>query len=334
MKSRDNDVIIYIVLFFEGRRHLMEIRITEEYDNRTIKDWLYANGVSRALITRLKSLEDGICLNGSHATVRKLMRTGDILSLLISSETKGSDIPPVELGIDIIFENDELIALNKPPHMPTHPSHGHYDDTLANGLAYIYKERGEGFVFRAVNRLDRDTSGVVLTAKNQYAASQLCELMQSGRISKTYIALLNGELEPASGIIERPIRRAAGSVMLREVCEAAAPGARSALTRYETLGRLDTEALGKVSIVKAEPITGRTHQLRVHFASLGCPIVGDGLYGTAETEPTKADRAFDRHALHAARIVIDCDEPITIDAPLPKDMELLCRDVFEGALRR
>ncbi len=299
----------------------MEITIGSEYDGRTIKDWLYENKVSRALITRLKKSEDGIRLNGSHATVRRLLATGDILSLAIADEAETSDICPVELPIEILYENEAMIALNKPPHMPTHPSHGHFEDTLANGLAHIYKSRGEKFVFRAVNRLDRDTSGVVLTAKDQYSASRLCELMQSGGISKTYIALLNGELESERGEIECPIRRVEGSVMLREVCEAEAAEARYALTRYERLDVIESERYGRISVVRAEPVTGRTHQLRVHFASLGHPIVGDGLYGTAETEPTRADIEFDRHALHAARLMIEDKSSIVIDAPLPEDIK-------------
>ena len=302
----------------------MKITITDEYGGRTIKDWLYENGVSRALITRLKKTEDGITLNGVHATVRKILTPGDILSLDLSDEPGGT-LVPAELPVRILFENDELIAIDKPPRMPTHPSHGHFEDTLANGLAYIFKERGEPFVFRAINRLDRDTSGIVLVAKSQYSASKLTSLMRSGRIHKTYTAILNGVPEKLKGEIDRPIRRAENSVMLREVCEIDAPGAKSALTRYEvTESGILLSADGSeeaVSVVRAEPVTGRTHQLRVHFASLGTPIIGDGLYGTAETVPTPADLMCDRHALHASRLVIEGGGTITIESPLPGDMK-------------
>ena len=307
----------------------MDITVTKAIDGMTVKDWLYKNGISRGLITHLKKLERGITVNGEHATVRRVLYEGDVLSLAIDdrAEDENDSLVPTEMPLDIIYEDDDMIAVNKPPNMPTHPSIGHFDDTLANGLAYYFSSRGIPFVFRAVNRLDRNTSGIVLVAKNRVSAARLGELMKSGKIQKNYVAILGGVLTPLAGEINAPIRRREASIILREVCSADAPGSKRALTAYETLAEN-----GECSIVRAEPITGRTHQLRVHFAYMGAPIVGDGMYGTAETSPTKYDREMSRHALHASALKIDLGEKqLTLNAELPRDMRLLC-DRIKGAL--
>ncbi|MBQ8508972.1 MAG: RluA family pseudouridine synthase [Clostridia bacterium] len=302
----------------------MRIVIDADFAGRTVKDWLYSHGVSRSLITRLKKLEDGITVNGEHATVRRLLACGDCLSLALSDrEADENDaLIPTPMPLDILYEDDDLIAVSKPPDMATHPSLGHFTDTLANGLCYYFHERGQPFVFRAVNRLDRDTSGIVLVAKNQLAASELTALMQCGRIRKTYIAVLNGVLNPPAGRIDANIRRREESIMLREVCTG---DGQTAVTAYETIC---AAADGSASVVRAEPITGRTHQLRVHFASRGCPIAGDGLYGSAETEPTPYDRALTRHALHAASLTVLRESgALTLNAPLPEDIRRLCEQI-------
>lgn len=305
----------------------MNITVTKELDGITVKDWLYKNGISRGLITHLKKLNDGITVNGEHATVRRVLHEGDVLSLRTDDRTEDENhaLVPTEMPLDIIYEDDDMIAVNKPPNMATHPSIGHFDDTLANGLAYYFAAQKKPFVFRAVNRLDRDTSGIVLVAKNRVSAARLGELMKSGGIKKTYIAVLNGTLTPSAGQINAPIRRREASIILREVCTGAEPDAKSALTAYETLA-----VCADASIVRAEPITGRTHQLRVHFAHKGAPIAGDGMYGTAETVPTKYDNAMSRHALHASQLEIDLGgQRLTLHADLPYDMRLLC-DRIEG----
>ena len=199
--------------------------------------------------------------------------------------------------------------------MPTHPSHGHFEDTLANGLTFLFGKRGEPFVFRAVNRLDRGTSGIVLVAKNSKAAADLSGLMKAGRIKKTYVALVNGAMS-GSGVIDRPIRRQTESIITREVCDIDLPGAKRAVSEYRVIS-----SGGGWSFVELNPVTGRTHQLRVHLSSVGHPIAGDGLYGTAETVPTALDRLFDRPALHCRRLrIFFADSDILIEAPLPDDI--------------
>ncbi len=359
----------------------MTFVINGDFNGRSVRDWLYQNGVSRALIARLKRLDDGICVNSSRVTVRYILHTGDRLSLALDdrSDDVNENLLPCELPLDIIYENDDFIALNKPAGIATHPSQGHFSDTLANGLAAHYQKLGIPFVFRAINRLDRETSGIVLCAKNQYAASRLSDELCAGRIKKTYIALLNGAPEPPSGNISVYIRRREKSVILREVSSAEAEGAKLALTEYETLastadvafsnahtgavytdgtltGAMCTDGtltgamctdnartgvmctdvthtddirasnICRAAVVRAEPLTGRTHQLRVSFAHIGAPIVGDGLYGSAETAPTALDQLASRHMLHAVSLEFSHGGThYILRAGLPGDMAELCR---------
>lgn len=301
----------------------MDIKIPAELCGITIKEWFGKNGFSGGLVTRLKKLPDGICVNGEHATVRRILREGDVLSVRCEdrAEDENGHLVPTPMELDIIYEDGDMIAVNKPPNMATHPSIGHFDDTLANGLAYYFSSKGIPFVFRAVNRLDRDTSGVVLVAKTRMAAAKLSRLMCEGRIRKTYIALLGGELTPREGCISAPIRRKDASVILREVCGEDACGAKSALTEYRTLYS------GKnASVVSAFPVTGRTHQLRVHFAHMGAPMIGDGFYGRAESCPTELDLMIKRQALHAHSLTVELDSgAVTLTAPIPEDMERVKR---------
>lgn len=293
----------------------MTTTITAEFAGKTVKDWFFSNGFSNNQIKRLKSLDDGILLNGQRVTVRRLLSPGDILSLRLEDDGDNPSLVPTELPLSILYEDENIIALDKPAGMPTHPSHGHFEDTLANGLAFLFRKRGEPFVFRAVNRLDRGTSGIVLVAKNSKAAADLSEAMKAGMIKKTYVALVNGNMS-GRGVIDRPIRRQAESIITREVCDIDLPRAKRAVSEYRVIS-----SGGGWSFVELNPVTGRTHQLRVHLSSVGHPIAGDGLYGTAETTPTALDRLFDRPALHCRRLrIFFADSDILIEAPLPDDI--------------
>lgn len=293
----------------------MTTQITDEFAGKTVKDWFFSNGFSNNQIKRLKSLDDGILLNGQRVTVRRLLSPGDTLSLRLEDDDGNPALVPTEMPLSVLYEDENIIALDKPAGMPTHPSHGHFEDTLANGLAFLFGKRGEPFIFRAVNRLDRGTSGIVLVAKNSKAAADLSELMKAGRIKKTYVALVNGAMS-GNGVIDRPIRRQTESIITREVCDIESPGAKRAISEYRVIS-----SGGGWSFVELNPVTGRTHQLRVHLSSVGRPIAGDGLYGTAETVPTALDRLFDRPALHCRRLrIFFADSDILIEAPLPDDI--------------
>ena len=290
----------------------MRIAVNKEQDGKTVLQVLKKELlISSKMLTALKKLPDGILVDGEHVTVRRILREGEILTVATEDREENENLVPTEMPLDIVFEDDDIILLNKPPMMPTHPSHGHFSDTLANGVCFHMLKKGDKpFVFRSVNRLDRNTSGLVLIAKNCLAASKLYSAMQKGLIKKNYIALLDGTLPSQSGRIDTFIRRKGKSIITREVCEEL-PDASRAVTDFEVLA-----SDGSVTAVKASPLTGRTHQLRLHFSHLGAPILGDDLYGSVSDE-------IDRHALHAASLSFPhpaTGETVVFTAPIPDDM--------------
>lgn len=294
----------------------MKFIIDEKHDGVLLRSYLKGTcRVSTRFLTRLKAREDGILVNGERVTVRYRLAAGDILEIAESDELPQDFFNPERLDFRILYEDADILLVSKPPYMPTHPSNGHNGDTLANALAWHYREIGEAFVFRPVSRLDRNTSGIVTIAKNQYAASILCKAMKEHQFQKTYYAVTEGIPQNPDGVIEGFLHRRTPGIVIREICGQNAEGAEYAKTVYRVLDRTDTHAL-----LELEPLTGRTHQIRVHLASIGCPIVGDGLYG-------KDSELIGRQALHAARLQLT--HPITghtmqIEDPAPDDfMNLL-----------
>lgn len=263
-------------------------------------------GFSGALIIGLKKTSDGIMLNGERANANVKTQKGDILSVTIHSE-KSSDIMPVKMPLDILYEDDDIIVVNKPHSMPTHPTRRHLDDTLANGIMYYFKNRN--FIFHAITRLDRDTSGIVLIAKNPLVAQILSEEMKNKKIYKEYVAVVNGVPKNPSGRICAPIRRKENGGILREVASCG----KEAVTEYE----VEKSFVG-VSLVRLKPITGRTHQLRVHMSHIGNPIYGDYMYDA----PQKGERT----RLHCEKITFKHpfrEDEITVKAPIPYDIKTL-----------
>ena len=298
----------------------MELKITEELNGATVLEIMrHTLGFSRAFIKHLKFAEGGIELNGKHVTVRAKVCAGDVLSLAVEDTESPEKLTPVKLDLDIAYENDDLVVPNKPADMPTHQSFGHYGDTVANALAYRYADQNVPFVFRPVNRLDRNTSGLLLIAKNRISAAFLSDAMKQRRISKRYVAVLHGALDKENkGVIDTYMCRTEQSVIVRRVCSEDEGGDR-AITKYQVLCKSPTHTL-----VIAAPITGRTHQLRVHFKSLGCALEGDDIYG--EESPY-----ISRHALHSFELTFPLPNGSeqTVFAPLPSDMRELILQVFD-----
>ncbi len=287
-----------------------------KYENQflglTVKEILTNElGFSKRAIASLKARPDGILINGQHATVRAKIKENDILVINCDDIDDNHDkLVPSSTLPEIIYEDEDIIVVNKPPFMPTHQSQGHFYDTLANSLAYYFSLQERPFVFRSVNRLDRNTSGIVLVAKSRLASSKLSNQMKNDGIKKTYIAILKGDLPKDEGIIETHIRRKEESIILREVCEEC-KDSKIAITSYKVLARSNG-----LCLVAAAPITGRTHQLRVHFAHLGAQILGDDLYG-------EASDLIKRHALHAQTLCFEhpkTKENTKLYAPMPSDM--------------
>ena len=290
------------------------LRFENEFVGLTVLSILTSRlGFSRKAITRLKKKPCGIMINGSHATVRAVLREGDVLTLDPddTAESQNEKLIPSSSLPSIIYEDDDIVIVNKPYGMPTHQSHGHFDDTLANSLSYYYGLIGRPFVFRAVNRLDKNTSGAVLVAKNSISAAKLSRSMQSNGIEKSYIAILSAPLAESEGEISTYIRRKEKSVIFREICGADDEGAKPAITKYKVLAQG-----GGLSLVRATLVTGRTHQLRLHFAHLGASILGDDLYGSPSD-------LISRHALHAYSLTLtppSSEHRTTFFAELPSDM--------------
>ena len=275
----------------------MIIYITDEYEGRLLRSYLKLTlGLSTAVLAKLKNHERGILVNGERVTVRYVLRRGDRLELWDKDtpETATEHVIPVNLPLDVLYEDDHVIALNKPADMPTHPSHGHLEDTLGNALAYRYAEADEPFVFRPLGRLDRNTSGVVVAGKTRAASGCLGRSLKEGLVVKRYIALLAGELPVDHKVhtLIAPIYRPDERGICRAVGRDDTPGAVYAETRYRVLAAQDG-----LSLVLCRPITGRTHQLRVHLTHLGHPIFGDDLYGSPSS-------LIGRHALHALSLSV------------------------------
>ena len=277
--------------------------IDNQFDEKTVKTVLkHKLNISSAILTDLKKYPDGITVNGAHANVNVILHTGDVLTLNIY-DIPSPNIVPVDMELDILFENEDVLVVNKPRNMPTHPSQNHHDDTLANGVMYYF--RNTDFTFRVITRLDRDTSGAVLIAKNRLAASRLSEQMQDMKIYKEYVALCHGILTEPEGTIDAPIAREEGSTIRRLVSHAG----KTAITHYEVM----TSNNG-LSLIKLNPQTGRTHQLRVHLSHIGHSIYGDDMYGSPICGNTR---------LHCRAITFTNPadgEDITVEAPIPSDI--------------
>lgn len=288
----------------------MEYIINEKQDKILLRDFLRRElKLSARLVKSLKKYERSILVNGVHSDVTRRLSIGDIVTLDFTDKEDDVNeyLEKTDLPLDIIYEDENFTVVNKSSNMPTHQSLRHYTDTLANALAFRYKDRP--YVFRAINRLDMDTSGVVVTANNRFYADFLCEKLQNGEFHKQYIAIVEGKLD-GEGVIGAPIIRLEKSIIKRGVSE----NGDEAITNYKTL--LSSE---KISVVLVTPITGRTHQIRVHMAHIGHPIVGDFLYGKESSE-------MKRQALHAYRL--DIDGVGSFEAKLPDDMQNLIRRYF------
>lgn len=271
--------------------------ITDENAGKRIKEFLRAFGVSGSLLKKLKNTENGICKNGAPARTIDTVFCGDRLQINIEDSGKAPE--SADIKINLLYEDEDLIAAEKPAFMPVHESRNHRGDTLSNTVADIC-----GGAFRAIYRLDRDTSGIVLIAKNEFAAAKL-----AGRVRKDYYAVVCGRIE-GSGVIDAPIKRERESIIKRCV----APDGESAVTHYTAIKHSE-----KYTLVKLKLETGRTHQIRVHFAHIGYPLAGDTLYGGSTEE-------ISRQALHCRDIYFShpvSEEEIHIFCEMPQDMKKL-----------
>lgn len=287
-------------------KRIFTYNIPSEYNGATLLSFLKSKHYSAPVITHLKRTEKGILLNGTWGRVRDILHTEDVLNIILIETESSENIVPTPLPLDIVYEDEDLMVVNKAADTPIHPSQGNYDNTLANAVAYYYQQKNEPFVYRCINRLDRDTTGLLILAKHMYSASLLSNMMKNREIHREYLALATGEV-PEEGTIDAPIGRVSSSVIEREV-RADGDAAR---THYRRLTYKNGYSL--VSLILE---TGRTHQIRVHMKYIGHPLPGDFLYNPDYS-------VIRRQALHSHRLSFThpiTGEALTFTAPLPEDM--------------
>lgn len=283
--------------------------IAPEHEGLSVERYLkQQHGYSSRTIVKLKHYEQGMRLNGAHTRTIDLLHAGDVLEItFLDSEEHGVEhFIRSNRRVEIAYEDDDLLVYNKPADMPCHQSCGHAADTLANVFAAHCDRLGMDLMYRPLNRLDRDTSGAVLIAKNRFAAASV-----TNNFHKTYQAILDGVPPQFEGRVDAPIRREFPEQMRRIV----APDGQRAVTNYRVLAVQDG-----YSLVDFVLETGRTHQIRVHMAHLGCPVLGDEMYGR------KSERIA-RQALHCRYVAFTqpvSRKEIGVDCALPSDMRAVC----------
>mgnify|MGYP000204858251 FL=1 len=281
---------------------------SSKYSN--VKEVLKAEfSMSDRLLLKLKKL-DKIYLNGNVTSVNHPVLENNLIECYLDYEEDNSNIVPTEMPLNIIYEDEAYIVVNKPAGIPGHPSMDHYTDSLSNGIAFYFNQIGLKKKIRPVNRLDKDTSGIVIFAKNEYIQECLVRQMKSKEFIKKYIAVVNGNLDNLEGTINAPIARKEGSIIERCVSETG----DIAITHYKVLKRKTD-----FDIVECILETGRTHQIRVHFAYLGHSLLSDTLYGTSSS-------LINRQALHAYKVEFThplSKKKVKYIATVPEDLNKL-----------
>lgn len=308
----------------------LQYSITADSTGLSVKEFLHQKSYSAQNLIQLKKRPESVLLNTAPARMNQRLKPGDSLEINIIEEYSSEKIPPVNLPLDIVYEDEDLLVVNKPAGMPIHPSMANYNNTVANALAWYFNEQNIPFVFRCINRLDRDTSGLTLIAKHYLSAGILSSMIQSKvhylspeeafhsehnehpeipGIRREYLAIAKGLVTPEFGTINAPLSRKPGSIIERMVDY---EQGENAVTHYKVLKTQNNHSL--VALVLE---TGRTHQIRIHMKHIGFPLIGDYLY-----HPD--NEYINRQALHSYRLSFP--HPITgqfmdFTAPLPSDMK-------------
>ncbi|MGD9677446.1 MAG: RluA family pseudouridine synthase [Vulcanibacillus sp.] len=290
--------------------HLLKIDIPVEWEGLMIKEILLEHyNFSRKSLTNLKN-NKGIYLNDIPTFVTMRVNKGDTLNVYVIKETS-IDIIPQPIPLDIFYEDKDIIVINKPANIVVHPTRNHYLNTIANGLIYYWQEKGVQYRFRPVHRLDRDTSGLFVIAKNQYSHHKLALQLNDKNLKRIYHGIVHGRVKDDHGVIEAPILKDPNHGMKR-IVEVDNLEAKLAKTYYKTIKSNDC-----YSLIELELATGRTHQIRVHMAWIGHPLIGDDLYGGNT-------KIFKRQALHAMKLEFFhpiTGKPLSFEATYPDDMK-------------
>ncbi len=284
--------------------------INPSFEGMLLKEYLFEQlSLSHNLIKKAKSETGQILINGEKKTVRYRLKAGDNLQVIFPSEQIGNHLVKSDIPLKFLYEDNDIIVINKQAGVATIPSRHHPENTIANGLLHYYDQIGLKSTIHVVTRLDKETSGALLVAKHQYSHSILSRIQKKFLIKRKYIAIVDGNIPREFGTINAPIARKKDSIIEREVSEVG----KKAVTHFTVIERFN-----HMSVVKIELETGRTHQIRVHFSYIGHPLVGDGLYHA------KSQCKFPRTALHCSEISFPhpmTKKILTFSAPLHEDMK-------------
>lgn len=291
---------------------ILTYRIENLKQSLTVKQFLKSKGYSTQNMIELKKYPVSVLQNGVPVFMNHTLCEGDILQIHIIEETSSEHIIPVDLPLNIVYEDEDIMVINKPAGMPIHPSVNNRNNTLGNAVAFYFAKQGIPFVFRCINRLDRDTSGLTIIAKHMVSAGILSAMVAekgTSGICREYLAIVRGNMLPSAGIIDAPLSRKPGSIIERTIDF---QNGEHAVTHYRVLAKENGHSL--ISLILE---TGRTHQIRIHLKYLGYPLIGDYLYNPDMEYIT-------RQALHSYRLTFR--HPITghkleLAAPLPEDMK-------------
>lgn len=286
---------------------ILTYTITPQEDGMQVLEFLRSKGFSRHILTSMKPDKEALLVNGMRAGGRSILKEGDHFRVRVMETGSMEGIVPAPLPLDILYEDEDILVLNKPADMPVHPSIGNYTNTLANAAAFYFQQKNELCPFRCINRLDRDTSGSLILAKNALSAAILSAQMRNREIRRTYLAVVCG-VTPPSGTVSAPIGRVSDSVIQRQVDP---EHGESAVTHYERLAVRNDHSLLEIHLE-----TGRTHQIRVHMGYIGHPLPADYLYHPVYDH-------FKRQPLHSFQL--NFQHPLTgkdlcFTAPVPEDM--------------
>ena len=297
-------------------KHTFTYPITESDDGRTVHEFLRMHGYSLHILASMKPDREAIKLNGEHVFLSHRMNKGDVLTTVLGDEEPSKNIVPAPVPFEMVYEDEDLMVVSKPAGVSIHPAINHPADTLANGIAWYFLQKGEPHVFRCINRLDRDTTGLLILARHKLSASVLESALRRHEIRRTYLAIAEGFLPP-EGTIDLPIGRKEGSLIERCVDP---ENGDTAVTHFRTLrqsAHAGEKEDGCISVAELRLETGRTHQIRVHMKAVGHPLLGDTLYNE------EGMKGMPRQALHSWKL--DFVHPISgmqmhFEAPVPEDM--------------